>query len=790
MNRQYIDKQILNLNHCVFPLLLLFFLSFTVVAFAGNAISKKDSLYYKLATSSDDKKADILTDFCWYYRSIDTDSLFVYAKRLLEFSQQIKYNKGIAYGNFFTGLAWHDTGNIEQAREYYYKALYFFEKAGDKKGIATVNNSIGNSHIDRNEYADALRIHLIALKLRIELKDRKGLSASYNNIGNIFAGLGNYQLSLPYYLEVLKINEEVSDTSTSGKYAMAMTYVNVGRIYTELYNFKKGKEYLDKAFAIYNSMNDRGGESMVNVSYGRICEKQGDLNGSIKYCENALNFYRTPTGVSPGATDNYIQLTTLHYQKALEEEKNNNPAQSEVHYKKMFAYADSALEMSISLNYKVGISSAYIIMGRYFRHEKKYDIAVKYFKKAIATINNRQILMDVNEGLYHVFAEQKKYQEALDYYVKYIQIKDSAYNVRDARKVDELGLEYEEERKDKMRKLEAQLLATEHAAQLKKRNTILWFSTGGLFLAVICIAVVYRSYRQKQKANTIIIKQKAQVEEALGVIANQKKIVEQHNKDITDSINYAKRIQTALLASDSLLKKNLQEFFILYKPKDIVSGDFYWASEVPATDKKYFALCTGDCTGHGVPGAFMSLLNITKLNESINQQHIVQPDLILNNVREEIIKALNPENATEVCNDGMDCTLCVFDFNDLPVNTVAKLHYAAANNAPYIIRNNQLVVGHADKIPVGKSTKEKELFTLHTIELQKGDIIYTFTDGYADQFGGQHGKKFKYKALETLLLTNCTKPMNEQKKILNDTIEEWKGSLEQIDDILLIGVRV
>lgn len=771
-------------------LIVLFFLGFAIAAFSQNTLSEKDKLYHQFASSSGTEKADVLIDFCKYYRNINTDSFFVYGKHLLEFSQSIKYAKGTAYGNYYTGLTYHDIRNIDKAREYYYKALTLFENAGDKKGIAATSNAIGNSHIDRNEYPDALKHHLVALKLRTELQDKKGLSVSYNNIGNIFAGLGNYQLALPYYLDVLKLNEEIGDTSIAGKYATALAYMNIGRIYAELNSFKKATEYLDKALDIYRSFNDKGWEAMISVSHSRISEKQGDLNMAILYIEKALRFNRAE-GVTSGINDNYMQLCGLLYQKAIAEEKKKNTEQSEIHYKKMFSYADSALQISTLLNYEVGISASYIIMGRYyFRHEKQYDKAVEYFQKASATVKNRQIAMDVSEGLYLVFSDQKKYEKALDNYVKYIQIKDSAYNVQDARKVDELGLEYEEERKEKMRKREAELLETAHAAELKRRTTILWFSIGGLLLAVICIAFVYRSYRQKKKANTIIIKQKAQVEEAFEVIANQKKIVEQHNKDITDSINYAKRIQTALLASDSLLQKNLPEFFVLYKPKDIVSGDFYWASEVQANNKKYFALCTGDCTGHGVPGAFMSLLNITKLNESMNQKHIIQPDLILNNVRAEIIKALNPENATEVCNDGMDCTLCVFDFNAPSASGTATLRYAAANNAPYIIRNNELVVGHADKIPVGKSTKEKELFTVHTIELQKGDIIYTLTDGYADQFGGQLGKKFKYKQLEALLLANHTKPMSEQNKILNDTIKQWKGSLEQVDDILIIGVRV
>jgi serine phosphatase RsbU (regulator of sigma subunit) len=229
-----------------------------------------------------------------------------------------------------------------------------------------------------------------------------------------------------------------------------------------------------------------------------------------------------------------------------------------------------------------------------------------------------------------------------------------------------------------------------------------------------------------------------------------------------------------------------KKFFILYKPKDIVSGDFYYATshKHPSSPVEKFYLCTADCTGHGVPGAFMSMLNISYLNESIIEKNISSPDQILNHIREEIITSLNPEGSEEESKDGMDCILCAFDF------TNNKLEYAAANNSFYIARNNGLISCEADKMPVGKSPKEHEPFTLHTVQLQKGDVVYMLTDGLPDQFGGPKGKKFKYKQLEDLLLQNCALPMEEQKSKLNSAFEQWKGNLEQVDDVLLIGMRI
>lgn len=262
-------------------------------------------------------------------------------------------------------------------------------------------------------------------------------------------------------------------------------------------------------------------------------------------------------------------------------------------------------------------------------------------------------------------------------------------------------------------------------------------------------------------------------------ILKQKDIIEEKQKEILDSINYAKRIQFSLLASENLLNQNLPEHFVLFKPKDVVSGDFYWAT--PTADG--FVFITADCTGHGVPGAFMSLLNISKLSQAINENKITRPDLILNNIRTEIIKALNTEGSEE-SKDGMDAVLCKLDIKNM------KLQYAAANNSFYIIRHNELLICKADKMPVGIGHDDSISFTFNEMALEKGDIVYTFTDGYADQFGGPKGKKFKYKQLEDVLISICHLPMKEQSILLNQKFEDWKGRLDQVDDVLIIGVKI
>lgn len=264
-------------------------------------------------------------------------------------------------------------------------------------------------------------------------------------------------------------------------------------------------------------------------------------------------------------------------------------------------------------------------------------------------------------------------------------------------------------------------------------------------------------------------------------IEEQKASIEEKNKDITDSITYAKRIQRALLTSESVFDRSLKEYFIFYEPKDIVSGDFYWATTAPDGN---FLLLTGDCTGHGVPGAFMSLLNISMVNEIVNVRGITDPSAILNAQREGLIASLNPEGSTEVSRDGMDCSLCSFDFNKM------ELSLSGANNPVWIIRNGEVIELKTDKQPVGLHEGVIRPFSICKTKLEKNDLVITLTDGFADQFGGTKGKKYKYNRLKSFIAGNSNLSADKIKDVLADEFRNWKGHNEQLDDILIIGVRI
>lgn len=282
----------------------------------------------------------------------------------------------------------------------------------------------------------------------------------------------------------------------------------------------------------------------------------------------------------------------------------------------------------------------------------------------------------------------------------------------------------------------------------------------------------------------------AKVLERTEQVMQQKKEIEIKNTKlqvlfthVTDSIRYAKRIQDAILPPKNIIDKILPNSFVLFKPKDIVSGDFYWIEK--KNEKTMFAAI--DCTGHGVPGAFMSIVGYNILKQLMNANHILQPALLLDSLNQGVSDTLHHGQTVseEEAKDGMDAAFCIIDYNTL------QLEYAGAYNPLYVIRNNAIIQIQADKFPIGLFLGgEKRKFQNHVFQLQKGDCVYIFSDGYYDQFGGPQGRKFMLNVFKKLLLQVHSLPIDRQKEELNKTIEDWRGKLDQVDDILVIGLKI
>jgi serine phosphatase RsbU (regulator of sigma subunit) len=300
-----------------------------------------------------------------------------------------------------------------------------------------------------------------------------------------------------------------------------------------------------------------------------------------------------------------------------------------------------------------------------------------------------------------------------------------------------------------------------------------WFRLLTVGLLLYSVILIFR-FRNKQ-----LIQRQEQLEvtvkERTSEIEQQKTLIEEKQKEIVDSINYARRIQYALLAHEDFLKQELPEHFVFFHPKDIVSGDFYWATV--SEERVYLAVC--DSTGHGVPGAFMSLLSIGFLTEAINEKKIINPNEVFNFVRKRLIENISREGQK----DGFDGILICIDKGR------KRLTYAAANNVPVLVREGVMLELKSDRMPVGVHERS-EPFQNFEVEIMAGDILYLYTDGYADQFGGPRGKKFKYRPMNQLLLDISTKSFTEQKETLSKRFEDWKGPLEQIDDVCVLGLRL
>lgn len=306
---------------------------------------------------------------------------------------------------------------------------------------------------------------------------------------------------------------------------------------------------------------------------------------------------------------------------------------------------------------------------------------------------------------------------------------------------------------------------------------------GGLLILTVAIFCVFL-IRTRYNLTYSEIRSRLELAKSKEIIEQKHEEVVHQKKEITDSINYARSIQESLIPIESHFNSHFKDSFVLFKPKDIVSGDFYWIYE--KNNEIFYA--TADCTGHGVPGGFMTMLGLSFLDEIVEVKGVKTPSEILNLMRDKIISTLKQHGNFGESKDGMDITVCCLDKNKL------ELHFASANNSLYIIKNagqptQDLLICKADKQPCG-FYHEKKPFTNNIIKLEEGDRVYTFSDGFPDQFGGPNGKKYMHKQLKEVLMQNAHLSFNDQKNILNTSFETWRGKQDQVDDVLLIGVLV
>ena len=627
------------------------------------------------------------------------------------------------------------------------------------------------------------------LELYKSINDTNGIFETYQILSNHYFELGNTPFAIKYFdkaIDFAKLHNR--------KDLVSYGYFQMAGMFEEINDYKNAKEYYTKTKAIWIELKD------TRVAW--VLRRIGACYSGLHDLPNALKNFNESIDLSENESKG-IARTILEIADAY---KFNNE------YKNALFYYQKALAMAKKINGFEDVQFQCLNrIGNTYRDEQNYDSALVFIARGLNVareLNNEHRIMQSELSLVknyyakgnfaaakNIFSEEKykKFQlayglsrdmieiekyffkidstiglnkEALSHYIKYKQLYEK-FNNEDLTKQATKEKYQEEFHKQQAEQAQKDVIVNK---EKQKQKLILWFVIGGLALLAVFAAFIYNRFKVSQKQNKIISEQKLEVEE-------QKHLVEEKQKEIIESITYAKRLQEAILPPQEFIDVHIPNNFILYKPKDLVAGDFYWAEKV----NDLFFIAAADSTGHGVPGAMVSVVCSNALNRTVKEFKLTETGKILDKTRELVLETF--EKSTSEVKDGMDISLlCIKSKNK-------SIFWSGANNPLWYIQDNQLKEIKADKQPIGKTEYPKP-FTTHQIEYKENTTFYLFTDGFADQFGGPNGKKFKYKQFSDLLLKHTDLSQVEQSEIINKVFTLWKGDLEQVDDVCVIGIKI
>ncbi|MGB3947592.1 MAG: SpoIIE family protein phosphatase [Bacteroidia bacterium] len=606
-------------------------------------------------------------------------------------------------------------------------------------------------------YTDSLSYAHEALQLSQKNNYSKGLALSYATFGAHYYRNQKYDLALEYFIKSKRIAEEKGyNTILAGIYKL------IGYIYRPSEPIIAA-EYYNKSLTLYKQLKQ-------------------DLACSYLYSALGNVYEGTPNGTK-SALENYEKSLEIRQRLGQPEEIASSLNETSRIYLQLGQTDKAAIlwehGLTIAENANDTENIVYFcnLIGHNYYNKKDYQKALEYQERAynlVITTNplNYSMLGEVCLGLANAYAKTNQHIKSITNYQRYIEANDTVRNRTNNTNLTNLKhmLATEREKEHLLLKdaeIENQKITLEK--QIVLRNAFLV----GFALVIALVIFIYKGYRQKQKANYKLDITNKKIEHAY-------KIIEDKTKSITDSIHYALRIQRAALPHRSEIWATFKNSFVLYKPKDIVSGDFYWFHK----NENTILIAAVDCTGHGVPGAFMSLIGSERLNDAVINEN--NPGNILSLLNKGVKTSLRQSENAESTRDGMDIALCSIDLKN------KLLCYAGANRPLWIIRKNSNSIEEIKptKTSIGGLTENNQVFENHTLKYEEGDSFYIFTDGFYDQFGGKNGKKLSSKTLKELLLSIQDKSMHDQEKYLSDFLESWKGNLEQVDDILIIGVKL
>lgn len=593
------------------------------------------------------------------------------------------------------------------------------------------------------EYAE------MALSKSKEIEDLTRQANILNYIGIVHYGLGNYELTLDYFYQVLTIHEQTQDSIQ-----LAVIYNNVGLILGDLGRVEETIEYFQKSLKIKLNKGDNIG---VATTYSNL----GLVYDDIEKIDTAMYYYRLSYNIDK--RENYIEGIYADLSNIGDNfMKRQNYDSAKKYYEGSMSLMNQIDEPYNKAELLGKFGNVNLAQGEYERAKEKYMLALEMAEE----IGAKQIIGNAYKGLSEVEKALGDFKSSLEYYEKYVAIQREIYNEEQAQKLAQVENNFQ------IQTRENQINLLNKEAEIKDlrldSNQMLIYWMGGIIALIIFIIILqYRKNSYKTKTNLILQAQNDEIKEK--------------NKNIMDSILCAKNIQQAILPDDEKLKNVFNEAFVLSRARDVVSGDFYWFAE---RDEKIL-IAAVDCTGHGVPAAFLNVLGNTLLNQIVHESNVLSPSKILEQLNDHVIDSLKSNKVYIQIDDGMDIALCMFDKN------TKKLSYAGAKRPLYFIHKSELNVVKGDHYPVGGMLYDtKRNYHQHELQLQSNDLIYMFTDGIVDQFGGESNKKFMYGRLKKLLNEIVGLPLEEQKEAIENELINWQGNNEQTDDMLFIGMKV
>jgi len=713
-------------------ILIMLFVIFFVLINVSNAQltgqAKIDSLLKELPKMKKDTNGvNLLNDLCFEYYSLNPDEGIKYGEQGLKLAEKLSWREGEAYCYNSLGVVYSfGKSDYPKALEYYGKSLKIFEELGNKSGVAINLGNIAFIYANQSDYPKALEYYQRVLNIYEEMGNKSGISNCLGNIGIIYRYQSDYPKALEYYSKSLKINEELGNKS-----GIANNLGNIGTIYGSQSDYPKALEYFGKALKINEELGNKSGVALNLGNIGNIYISQSDYPKALEYYGKALKI-NEELGNKSGVALNLGAMGNL-YLKLSQDSVNINPSELNVFF---------SLNKDINLNNSI----EYLLQ------------AIELYEE-IGELHQRSIFF---KTLADAYKQKGDYKKAFEAFKEYKTLQDSVFNLDKAKDIANLEAKRENELKDK----EIEVLQAEKKAQ-KFQSYLLG---GGVIVLLGAFGVAFLRFREKKKLSDKLAIQNAEIE-------TQKSIVEEKNEQITSSIKYASTIQDAILPWKSTLNKDFREIFVFYKPKAIVSGDSYWFQEVDGI--KFLAVI--DCTGHGIPGAMLTVIASSVLDDAVLSKKLTSTHEILTFMNEKVTAVLNQRLKENSIRDGMEVALIAIHQDIIQFSGAGR---------PLFYKNGTFEIVKTDRREIaGKA--DDDIYNFTSIEIPRTDNItlYLTTDGFADQMN-EDGKKYSSKQFINLLENISYKPFHEQNEILETEFNSHKGNREQIDDVTILGVKI